>query len=388
MSGGDVATIWSERVLLPDGLQAANVIVAEGRIARVQPGGAASAARRLPSGAILAPGFIDAQVNGGGGVLFNDATNQAGLRAIAGAHRAGGTTGLLPTLITDAPARMSEAVAAVRAARAVSGSGILGLHLEGPFISPARPGIHPASFIRPMVRADRDALLVAAGSDLGVLLVTLAPEEVADEDLATLAGAGIVLAAGHTVADAARLGAARRAGLRGYTHLWNAMPPVAGRAPGPVGVCLGDERAWCGVIADGVHVDPLNLLLTMRCKPGRVFLVTDAMPPAGTGLGGFSLLGRVIERRDGALRAADGTLAGADLTMIEAVRNVMTMAGASLEDALRMGSEAPAAFLGLAGRGRIEVGAFADLIVLSDGLEVMASAVEGVWNDGMVPPWA
>ena len=159
------------------------------------------------------------------------------------------------------------------------------------------------------------------------------------------------------------------------------MPPVAGRAPGPVGACLADDGAWCGVIADGIHVDPLNLALTLRCKPGRVFLVTDAMPPAGTGMSGFSLLGRAIERRDGALRAADGTLAGADLTMIEAVRNVMGMAGVGLEAALRMVSEAPAAFLGLAGRGRIEVGAFADLVVLSDCVDVIPTAVEGLWSD-------
>ena len=381
MTDDAAATIWSERVLLPDGFRAANVTLSAGRIARVEAGAAVAGARRLPDGTILAPGFIDAQVNGGGGVLFNDRPDAAGLRRIADAHRWGGTTGLLPTLITDVPERMGEAVAAVRAARAAPGSGILGLHLEGPFISPARPGIHPASSIRRMTRSDRDEMVAAlAGPDPGVLLVTLAPEEVADEDLRVLAAAGIVLAAGHTVADAARLAAARRAGLGGYTHLWNAMPPVAGRAPGPVGACLADPDAWCGVIADGIHVDRVNLALTLRCMRGRVFLVTDAMPPAGTDVSGFTLLGRAIERRAGALRAADGTLAGADLSMIEAVRNVMALAGVELADALRMAAEVPARCLAIGARGRIEAGKFADLVVLSDGLEVLAAAVEGVWR--------
>ncbi len=374
-------TVHGERVLLPDGLGPANVTIAAGSIARVVRGRSAADARPLPAGTILAPGFIDVQVNGGGGVLFNDAPTAETLRTMAGAHRAGGTTGMLPTLITDAPGLMEAAAGAVREVRAAPGSGILGLHLEGPFISPARPGVHAARFIRTMMRADRDALIaIARSGDVGALLITLAPEMVDLDDLGVLASAGAVLSAGHTEASAARIEAARRAGLRGFTHLWNAMPPLAGRAPGPVGACLADREAWCGVIADGLHVDPVNLGLTLRCKAGRLFLVTDAMPPAGTGMSGFMLQGRQIDRSGGRLVTQDGTLTGADLLMIDAVRGMMSHADASLEEALRMASAMPAAFLGLERRGRIETGQHADLVLLSDNLVVLDTAVDGKWT--------
>ena len=214
----------------------------------------------------------------------------------------------------------------------------------------------------------------------GALLITLAPETVGLDDLGALVSAGAVLSAGHTEASAACIEAARRAGLRGFTHLWNAMPPLAGRAPGPVGACLADGEAWCGVIADGLHVDPVNLGLALRCKAGRLFLVTDAMPPAGTGMSGFMLQGRPIDRSGGRLVTREGTLAGADLLMIDAVRGMMSHAGASLEEALRMASAMPAAFLGLERRGRIETGQHADLVLLSDNLAVLDTAVGGKWT--------
>ncbi len=365
-----------------DGFAAASVTVAGGRVSRVERGVAAAGSVRLPEGAILAPGFIDAQVNGGGGVLFNDAPTAETLRTIVDAQRAGGTTGLLPTLITDAPGQIEAAAGAVREARASAGSGILGLHLEGPFISPARPGVHDGRWIRALT-ADDLALLTAMADEaaLGALLVTLAPEEVSEADLLALSKAGTVLAAGHTEARPTRT-----MGVRGFTHLWNAMPPIKSRVPGPVAACLANERAWCGVIADGIHVDPVNLKLTLRCKPGRAFLVSDSMPVAGTEMTGFILQGRPIHRTGGRLVTADGTLAGADLSMIAAVRNVIDLTGATLEDALSMASSTPADFLRMPDRGRIEAGAWADLVVLSSALHVIDTAVEGCWRGGRGGP--
>ncbi len=212
-------------------------------------------------------------------------------------------------------------------------------------------------------------------------LLTLAPEETTPEALRTLASAGTVLAAGHTEADPATVAAAGEAGLRGVTHLWNAMPPLGARAPGPVGAALASDTLFAGVICDGIHVDAVALRLSFRLLgPNRMFLVTDAMPTAGTALDGFELGGRRIRRRAGRLETEDGTLAGADLSMIEAVRFARNHLGASLEAALRMASETPARFLGLADRGRIAAGAHADLVLLGRALDVVATAIGGTWE--------
>lgn len=368
------------RILAESGFEDGRALLLEnGRLIDLLPEGATpadTAVETLPPDSILAPGFIDVQVNGGGGVLFNETPTAAGAQAIAAAHRRFGTTTILPTIITDRPEVMHQGVAAVRAAMAVPGSGIAGIHLEGPFISPRRPGVHDPSLIRRMEGADVDWLCLSA-ADLPVLL-TVAPEEATDADLRRLAEAGIVLSAGHTAASAERIAEALALGQRGFTHLYNAMPPLAGRAPGPVGAAFLDRTAWCGLIADGVHVHADSLRLALAVRPeDRMLLVTDAMTVLGTEAESFMLYGNRILRRHGRLEREDGTLAGADLDMAQAVRNTVAMLGCTPERALRMASAYPAAFMGLADRGRIAPGLRADLVLLSEGLTVRGTWLEG-----------
>jgi N-acetylglucosamine-6-phosphate deacetylase len=352
------------------------VLVAGARIAAVareEELGAGVARRRLSG--LLAPGFIDVQVNGGGGVLFNDTRSVEGIRAIGAAHRRFGTTGFLPTFITDTKARMAEAIAAARAALAAGVPGLLGVHLEGPFLNPERKGVHDAARMRAI---DEDDIALLASLDGARTLVTLAPERVPVEAIRRLAAAGVRVAAGHTAASYEQVFAARRAGLTGFTHLFNAMPPLSSRAPGPVGAALEDRETWCGVIADLHHVSPANLRLALAAKgPGRVMLVTDAMPTVGTELASFDLLGQKVHRAGGRLTTANGTLAGSDLDMASAVRNVVRI-GVPLEDALRMASLTPATFLGLERElGRVTPGHRASLVLLNDALEVVEAWIDG-----------
>lgn len=338
-----------------------------------------AAVTMLPPGSLLAPGFIDAQVNGAGGVLFNDRPDAEAILEIAAALRPGGTTSFLPTFITDDRTRTETAAQAALTVASDPDNGVLGVHLEGPFLSPARPGVHDPAHIRRPDEADLAFLTgLARQAPDSRLLVTLAPEEVADEALARLAAAGAILSAGHTAAPFERTVAAAAHGLSGVTHLFNAMPPLSNRAPGPVLAGLEVPDLWCGVIADGVHVHPALLRMALRLKPGRLFLVTDAMPPVGTESTDFHLYGRRILRRDGRLETEDGTLAGADLDMIAAVRNAVRLLGLPLEEALRMASLYPARFLRLDDRlGRLAPGFRADLVLLSDGMDVLETWVGG-----------
>ncbi|KFA93385.1 N-acetylglucosamine-6-phosphate deacetylase [Archangium violaceum] len=337
---------------------------------------------RLPEGTLLVPGFLDAQVNGAGGVLFNDTPTPEAALAIAAAARRSGTTGLLPTFITDAPGRMREACEAALEAMRRPASGVLGIHLEGPFISGERPGVHESRFIRVPDAGEVDYLgalperLAVRG---GRLVVTLAPECVDDAVIGRLAAAGVVLSAGHTAATYERTREALAAGVRGFTHLFNAMPPAQSRQPGPVVAALEADEAWCGVIADGIHVHPAMLRLLVKSKPpGRVFLVTDAMPPVGTEASSFTLYGRTILRREGRLVTGNGTLAGADIDMVTAVRNCVRLLGLPLEECLRMASLHPASYLGLDGQlGRLAPGYRADLTLLREDLTVLATWVAG-----------
>ena len=369
------------RVLTEEGLRDdVALLIEDGLILDVLNGTALStdgtAEERLPEGSILAPGFIDVQANGGGGVLFNDTPTVEAACTIAAAHRRFGTTSLLPTVITDRPEVMRQAAAAAHAAWLVPNSGVAGVHLEGPFISPKRPGVHSAALIRRMEAADA-AWLVALAGRLP-LLVTLAPEEVEDRFIAEMAAAGVIVSAGHTAASAERVAESLSRGLRGFTHLYNAMPPIAGREPGPVGAALLDDMAWCGLVVDGVHVHPASLRLALAARPEqRMLLVTDAMPVLGTEADAFTLYGGTIFRRNGRLEREDGTLAGADLDMAAAVRNSVSMLGLSVERALRMASTYPAAFMRLSDRGRIVPGLRADLVLLTEEL-----AVTGTWTGG------
>ncbi len=360
------------------------VLIESGRVLDVVPTPGLArgiAVERLADDLILAPGFIDAQVNGGGGALFNDTPDLPTLRRIVHAHRRFGTTALLPTLITDTTETLRQAVATVAAAMASGEAGIAGLHLEGPFLNPARRGVHRADFIRAPTPADIAFLCDATPRPL---LLTAAPEIVSPDTIRRLSQAGVTVSIGHTDASYEQSNAALAAGARGFTHLFNAMPPPAGRAPGPVGVALDDGGAYAGIIADGHHVHPASLRIALRAlTPQRTLLVTDAMASVGADIDGFLLQGRRIAVAGGRLTTEDGTLAGAHLDMASAVRNAIGMLGASLADALRMAAATPADFLGIADRrGRLLAGRAADMVALTDGIDVRAVWVAGAGQWG------
>lgn len=358
-------------------LEGRAVVIGNGRILAVpqERDLGADVERRRVEG-LLAPGFIDVQVNGGGGVLFNDIRNVEGLRTIAAAHRVYGTTGLLPTFITDTRERMAEAMDAMRDALAARVPGVLGIHVEGPFINPERKGVHNPAFMRPMEEED---MAILTSLKEGRTLVTLAPERTGMEAVARLASAGVLICAGHTAGDYDTIMEACRHGLRGFTHLYNAMPPLAGRDPGPVGAALDSRETWCGLIVDGHHVSDAALRIAIAAKgPERMMLVTDAMAVTGTDLAGFELHGRRIYRKDGRLTTEDGTLAGSDLDMAGAVRNTVQRLGLSLPDALRMASLHPAAFLKLDHElGRIAPGYRASLVLMDEDLQVRDTWIDG-----------
>ena len=335
--------------------------------------------RILPKGAWLAPGFIDTQVNGGGDVLFNDDPSPRGIDAIAVAHRRFGTTALLPTLISDTPEKMRAARDAVDAAASIN-PGIVGLHYEGPFLSPLRPGIHdPAMFRRP-TPDDFEILTSRRG---GVTLVTLAPEEVPSGFIAMLVAAGVRVSLGHSMATYSQTRAALCEGLTGFTHLFNAMRPLASREPGPVAAALEKPGTWFGIIVDGEHVAPAMLRLALRGL-GRPMLVTDAMPPIGGTRTRFWLCGQEITAREGRCATADGTLAGSVLDMGSAVRNCVRLFDMPLAQALSLASASPAAFLGIDDRlGHLAPRYRADMVALDpDFVEVLATWVAGREGSG------
>lgn len=370
LTGGQVfdgETIRAGLVVLVDGARI---------VAVVPEREAPSTAERVPlDGGLLAPGFLDLQVNGGGGVLFNATPTVEAIRAIGRAHRAFGTTGFLVTFITDSAEQMAAAVAATRDALAAGVPGLLGLHLEGPFLNPAKRGIHDARFVRTPNQGD---LALLAELPVGRTLVTLAPELAPPGLIERLVSAGVIVAAGHTDAGYEQAMDGFRRGIAGVTHLFNAMTPLASRAPGMVGAALDHRPAWCGLIVDGHHVHPAALRAAIAAKPrGTMILVTDAMPPAAGGPASFDLGGRPIRVEGGRLIGEDGTLAGADLDMARAVVNAVRLLGLDAEEALRMASLYPARALGLADRGRIAAGQRADLVLLDDRLDVIDSWIGG-----------
>lgn len=328
-------------------------------------------------GRVLAPGYIDVQVNGGGGVLFNDAPTVETVATIAAAHRTFGTTGMLPTLISDDLEVIAAAIAATDAAIEEGVPGILGVHIEGPFLNMDRRGVHDASKIR---RLDDAALEVLSSARHGRTLVTLAPETTTPEMTRALAARGVRICAGHTDADYETLKAAFSNGVTGVTHLFNAMSPMTSRAPGAVGAALENQDAWCGIIPDGWHVDPAVLRIALACRPhDRFMLVTDAMPGVGSPEDHFMLQGRRVTVADGQARLPDGSLAGSDLDMAGAVRNAVQWLNLSMPEAVAMASASPAAFLGLEeATGRIAVGLQADLVELNDDLSIRRSWIAGV----------
>jgi N-acetylglucosamine-6-phosphate deacetylase len=328
------------------------------------------------AGRRLLPGFIDVQVNGGGGVLFNDAPTVDGIRAIAAAHVRYGTTGFLPTLISDNLGVVATAIAAVDAAIAAGVPGVLGVHIEGPYLSAERKGVHDAAHFLELGHA---AVALLSSLKRGVTLVTLAPEHANSAVIARLAAAGVILAAGHTNATAAEIAIARAHGLTGYTHLFNAMSQMTGREPGAVGAALSEDESYCSIIVDGKHVDPRVLAVALRAKRhDRFILVTDAMPAVGSNTASFQLQGRTIRVNGDYCVDEHGTLAGTALDMSRAVRNAVSLLGLPLEEAVRMASEYPARFLKLgASHGRIEPGLRADFAIADD-----AGNVHDTWIGG------
>ena len=375
---GPVALL-NARVLTSEGfVTGLAVVMHEGRIADLVANDAipGDAAPHDLHGAWLLPGFIDAQVNGGGGVLFNNTTTVDAIRTIAQAHRRFGTTGLLPTLISDDASVMQRAIDATHDAIAQGVPGVLGIHLEGPYLAPARKGTHDAGKFRV---PGAEEVRMATSLDNGVTLLTLAPEQVPADTIRAMVERGAIVVAGHTAATYEQVRGGIEAGITGFTHLYNAMSPLQGREPGAVGAALEDDGSWCGVIVDGVHVHPASLRVALAAKPrGKVFLVTDAMPMVGSDDPSFDLYGETITAIDGVVRNAAGALAGSALDMATAVRNSVNLLGLPLDEAARMASTYPAEFLGLgASHGRIAPGYRADLVALDEDLRVVDTWIAG-----------
>ncbi|MFY8142505.1 MAG: N-acetylglucosamine-6-phosphate deacetylase [Caulobacter sp.] len=375
-----LAALENGRILTGEGVIEGRALLIEGGVIKaiVTRDAIPDDAQRLDlDGGLLTPGFIDTQVNGGGGVLFNDAPTVETIATIGAAHRPFGTTGFLPTLISDDLHVVDQAMRATEQAIAQGVPGVLGVHIEGPFLNPKRKGIHDAEKFRVI---DDEAMALLTSLKVGKMLVTLAPERTTPEMIRRLADAGVIVAAGHTNALYPTMRQALDHGLTGFTHLFNAMSPLTSREPGAVGAALESQEAWCGIIVDGRHVDPVTLKIALRARPlDRFMLVTDAMPTVGMADKQFTLQGRHIRVVDGVCVDDQGTLAGSDLDMVSAVRNAVTLLDLRLEDAVVMAAQAPATFLGLGQRrGAIAPGYAADLCLLDDRLEVTATWIDGV----------
>lgn len=360
-----------ERCLLLEGSRIQAIVAADG----ISPG-----TKTVDyDGQLIVPGFIDLQVNGGGGVQFGHETSAEAIRTITAAHAKFGTTKLLPTLITDTPDVTQAALEAGKQANNEKVPGYLGLHLEGPHLSLARKGAHDPALIRRMEEIDLERIL-ACRSSAGVLMTTLAPENASVDQVRMLANAGVLISIGHTDTTAANASAYFDAGACMVTHLFNAMSPLTHREPGLVGAALHDSHVFAGLIADGFHVDPIAMEIALRAKkgPGRIFLVTDAMSPIGTDMTGLELNGRHIYRQGGRLTLADGTLAGADIDMLSCVRFVAERLKLPLEEALRMASLYPAQAARVERtNGRLAADYVADFVVLSPNLEHVATWIDG-----------
>ncbi|WBU59311.1 N-acetylglucosamine-6-phosphate deacetylase [Paracoccus albus] len=345
----------------------AALIVADGRVSEIVAASGAPAGEKVDGW--LVPGFVDLQVNGGGGVLFNNDPTPEGIATICKAHLSLGTTSIMATLITDNREVTDAAIdAAIRSAGVPS---LLGLHLEGPHLALSRKGTHDPALIRPM--SDEDlAIIVKAARALPHMICTVATESVTPAQIGELARAGVTVSLGHTDCSLADAQAAFDAGARMATHLYNAMSQLGHRQPGLVGAALDDGRVWPGLIADGFHVDDAALRVALRGKagPARMFLVSDAMSTIGTDLPGFTLNGRQIYRKDGRLTLADGTLAGADIAQIDAVRYVHKKLDLPLDEALRLAALYPAQAMGACDLGHLSPGARADFLSLTPEITV------------------
>ena len=370
------------RVLTGEGLRDDVAVILDGdRIADVVAADSAPGGNRVDlDGGTLLPGFIDTQVNGGGGVLFNDEPTVGGIAAIAAAHRRFGTTGFLPTLISDDLDVIDRAMRAVETAVEQGVPGVLGIHIEGPYLSARRRGIHSLDRLRDL---DEEGLALLTSLKRGRTLVTVAPEAATPAMIGRLAAAGVVVAIGHTNAGYDEARRALDAGATGVTHLFNAMSQLGNREPGVVGAALDDPNCWCGLIVDGRHVHDATLKIALRARPlDRFMLVTDAMPSVGMTEKVFDLHGRRITVENGVCMDENGTLAGADLDMAAAVRNAVERLDLTLPQAAFMAAAAPAAFMGLDDRrGRIAPGMTADLVLLDGDGRAVRTWIGGEGHD-------
>jgi len=334
---------------------------------------------KLHSDHLIVPGFVDLQVNGGGGVMLNDVQSVEAIQTICAAHARFGSTALLPTLITDNKANTGQALVAGAEATRQNVPGFLGLHIEGPHLSVERKGAHDAALIRRMDSDDLQALLTAKDS-LPVLITTIAPENVSPDQVQSLVRSGIRVSLGHTNASFATANHYAKSGASLVTHLFNAMSQLGNREPGLVGAALQVPHLSAGLITDGIHVDPTSIAIAIRAKkgPGHVFIVTDAMSTIGTDLTEFELNGRRILRRSGRLTLEDGTLAGADIDMIASVRYLHIVVGLELGECLRMASLYPAKAVDMSSSlGRLTEGYDASFAVLNDDLTVIETWIKG-----------
>lgn len=366
-------------VLTDEGFAEDRVVLIDGaRIAAVvdRASGWSAARNHDCGGNLLLPGFIDTQVNGGGGVLFNDDPSVESIIQIGRAHRRFGVTGFLPTLISDDLHVVARAVHAVQAAIEQRVPGVLGIHIEGPFLNAERKGVHDATKLRCL---DEDNIGLLTALKGGKTLVTLAPERTTPGVIRKLVQAGVIASAGHSNATYAEVREALAHGLSGFTHLFNAMSQLTGREPGVVGAALDDQDSWCGVILDGHHVAPVVLRIAMRAKRrDRFMLVSDAMPSVGAAHKSFRLQGRPISVADNVCVDEDGRLAGSDIDMATAVRNALSMLDLDLAEATRMASLYPAQFLGLDHElGRIAPGYRSNLVLVDEGVNVLETWVDG-----------
>lgn len=355
---------------------AATLTLAGERIVAIEPGTSGTPEIDLDGG-WLVPGFIDTQVNGGGGVLFNDDISVEGIAAIGAAHARFGTTAFLPTLISDSPDHIAAALDAADAAITAGVPGVVGVHIEGPFINEAKRGIHEADRIRPI---DKALVALLSKPHRGRVVLTVAPERVGPAYIRTLADNGVIVCAGHTNATYDEVRAAIDAGMTGFTHLFNAMSPLTHRAPGVVGAALDTPGSWCGLIVDNSHLHPATVRIAVRAKGlDRIMLVTDAMPSVGTDQTDFTLQGKHIQVHDGVCTYEDGTLAGSDLDMATAFRNAVAITGLAPSDVVRMSSESAAAFLGLsATHGTLGAGKRADWVLLDAEFRARETWIGGV----------
>ncbi|MDO5657368.1 MAG: N-acetylglucosamine-6-phosphate deacetylase [Paracoccus sp. (in: a-proteobacteria)] len=344
------------------------VEITAGRVSRIRPLGQDRPDARV---ALLMPGATDLQVNGGGGVLFNSTPTPEGLAAIAAAHRGLGTVSILPTVITDAPEVTDAAADAVIAAMALGAPGIAGIHIEGPHLAPARRGTHDARFIRPLDRRMIETLARLRGADVPVML-TLAPELADPALMAEAVAMGVRLSAGHSMANAEETRAALSRGVTLFTHLFNAMPQMTSREPGIIAAAILSD-AYCGLIADGIHVSPEMIRIALAARPvaDRVFLVSDAMPTVG-GPDRFRLYDMEIRVEDGRLVNTAGALAGAHIDMIGSIRWLHRNCGVDLAQAVAMATDIPRRAMGLAPLAIAEGVPVADLVALDEDLQLSA----------------